>query len=56
MHAGRMVPQKFYDVKSKKAYTSTSYVVKTRGSRQFLVAKAPSGIESWRIKPKEAKK
>ena len=44
---------KFYDVKGKKKFTSSNYkkVVKNtkRGKIEFAVAKAPSGIQAWRI-------
>jgi hypothetical protein len=44
---------KFYDVKGKKKFSSDKYKKVTkntkRGKVQFAVAKAPSGIEAWRI-------
>jgi len=40
---------KFYDVKGKKAFTSNNYKTVTKSGRRFAVAKAPSGIEAWRI-------
>ena len=44
---------KFYDVKGKKKFTSSTYkkVVKNtkRGKVEFAVANAPSGIKAWRI-------
>jgi hypothetical protein len=39
----------FYDLKSKKKFKSSNYKVVTKSGRKFAVAKAPSGIESWRI-------
>jgi len=47
----------FYDVKSKRKFTSNKYEIKTRmvkgHKRRFAVAKAPSGIQSWRVLPKK---
>lgn len=47
----------FYDVKRKKKFQSSNYSLKSkstkRGKRYFAVAKAPSGIESWRVVSKE---
>ena len=46
---------KFYDVKAKKKFTTDKYKKVTRKNprtkikMKFAVAKAPSGIESWRI-------
>ena len=44
---------KFYDMKSKKAFTTDKYKIvnkKVRGKmRRFAVADAPSGIKAWRI-------
>jgi len=40
---------KFYDLKKKKAFFSTNYKFKVKGKRKFAIAKAPSGIDSWRI-------
>jgi len=39
----------FYDLKRKKKFSTTKYTTKVRGKRKFAVAKAPSGIEAWRI-------
>jgi len=43
----------FYDLKTKRKFKSSNYKVVTkqvRGKpRKFAVAKAPSGIASWRI-------
>jgi len=39
----------FYDLKSKKKFTSSNYKTVTKSGRRFAVCKAPSGIESWRI-------
>lgn len=46
---------KFYDVKKKKSFTTDKYKVvnkknsKTKKMMKFAVAKAPSGIEAWRV-------
>lgn len=40
---------KFYDLKKKKSFTTSSYKIVKKGNRRFAVAKAPSGIDSWRI-------
>jgi len=40
---------KFYDVKGKKSFTTDKYKVVTKKGRKFAVAKAPSGIEAYRI-------
>ncbi len=44
---------KFYDVKGKKKFFASKYVLKTRISkgvkRYFAVTDAPSGIKAWRI-------
>jgi hypothetical protein len=39
----------FYDLKKKKKFTTSKYKVVTKKGRRFAVAKAPSGIDSWRI-------
>lgn len=39
----------FYDLRTKKKFKSTDYVFRNKSARKFAVAKAPSGIESWRI-------
>ena len=40
---------KFYDVKGKTSFMSDKYKVLTKKGRKFAVAKAPSGIEAYRI-------
>ena len=40
---------KFYDLKSRKPFTTDEYEIRIRNNRRFAVAIAPSGIESWRI-------
>lgn len=44
---------KFYDVKAKKAFMSDKYKTVTKKGRNFAVAKAPSGIEAYRIVSKK---
>ena len=44
-----MTALKFYDLKTKKTFNTSNYEVRTKGGRRFAVAKAPSGIESWRV-------
>ena len=39
----------FYDLKSRKKFTSSSYNLVKKSGRNFAVCKAPSGIQSWRI-------
>ena len=50
---------KFYDVKSKRSFNTSSYKIVRKtvkgNTRKFAVAKAPSGIESWRVLPKNFK-
>lgn len=40
---------KFYDVKAKKKFTTDKYRIITRKGRKFAVAKAPSGVDAYRI-------
>ena len=39
----------FYDVKAKKKFNSSNYRTVVKKGKKFAVAKAPSGIEAWRI-------
>ena len=39
----------FYDVKGKKKFNSSNYKVVTKKGRRFAVAKAPTGIDAYRI-------
>ena len=39
----------FYDVKGKTKFKATEYRIEVKNGRKFAVAKAPSGIEAWRI-------
>lgn len=53
IHRFRMPKIKFYDVKGKKSFTSDKYKLITKktkaGMRYFAIAKAPSGIQAYRI-------
>lgn len=40
---------KFYDLKRKKSFTTDNYKIVVKSGRRFAVAKAPSGIDSYRI-------
>lgn len=45
-----MKKQNFYDVKSKKKFTTSSYRIVKKGNRYFAVAKSPTGThECWRV-------
>lgn len=39
----------FFDLKTKKKFTTDKFRIETRKGRRFAVAKNPSGGESWRI-------
>ena len=39
----------FFDVKGKTKFKSKEYRIEERNGRRFAVAKAPSGIEAWRV-------
>lgn len=39
----------FYDVKGKQKFSTNDYEIRTKNGRRFAVAKAPSGVEAWRI-------
>lgn len=39
----------FFDVKGKKKFKASEWRVVTKKGRRFAVAKAPSGIEAYRI-------
>ena len=43
----------FYDMKGKKKFTTSKFRVLMKGGRRYAIAKAPSGIEAWRIISKE---
>ena len=44
-----MVALTFYDLRTRKSFTTSSYRTVTKNGRKFAVAKAPSGGEAWRI-------
>ena len=39
----------FYDLKAKKKFITDKYKIVVKSKRRFAVAKAPSGIDSYRI-------
>ncbi|MEM5812731.1 MAG: hypothetical protein QXN71_03050 [Candidatus Aenigmatarchaeota archaeon] len=39
----------FFDVKAKKKFKSKNWKIITKKGRKFAVAKAPSGIDAYRI-------
>ena len=39
----------FYDVKGKEKFNSSNYKIVVKKGRRFAVAKAPSGIDAYRI-------
>jgi len=44
----------FYDVKTKKSFTTDQYTVKEKGGRFFAVTKSPAGShECWRVLGKD---
>lgn len=47
---------KFFDLKRKKPFTTDKFKIVTKSGRKFAVAKAPSGVESYRIVSKDFKK
>ena len=40
---------KFYDLGSKKSFSTDKYATKMKSGRKFAAASAPSGRKSWRI-------
>ena len=50
-----MVKLNFYDLKTKKKFTSDKYEIVNKSGRRFAVTDAPSGIKSWRIVGKDFK-
>ena len=40
---------KFYDVRTKRSFTSSNYKIVHKSGRKFAVAKSPQGGECWRI-------
>lgn len=39
----------FYDLKTKKKFTTNEYKIVEKKGRRFAIAIAPSGVECWRI-------
>jgi hypothetical protein len=39
----------FYDVKGRQKFNSSKYSIVVKSGRRFAVAKAPSGIDAYRI-------
>lgn len=47
----------FYDVKTKKKFTTDDYKLKEKSGRFFIVAQSPAGThECWRVVSKDAAK
>ena len=44
-----MEKKKFYDLKTKKSFMTDNYKFVSKKGRNFIVAKNPSGGESWLI-------
>ena len=44
-----MASLKFYDVKAKRSFTTSSYGTVKKSGRTFAVAKTPSGGSAYRI-------
>ena len=40
---------KFFDLRTKKSFTPSSYKIVVKKGRRYAVATAPSGIKSYRI-------
>jgi hypothetical protein len=47
---------KFFDLRKKKSFVTDKYKLVTKSGRNFAVAKAPSGCDSYRIVAKPKKK
>jgi hypothetical protein len=48
-----MKKMKFYDLRSKKSFSTDKYTAKTKSGRRFAVAKTPSGSTAWRLMGKK---
>jgi len=49
-----MTEMEFYDVKSKKKFKTSTFIVKEKNGRYFAVAKSPTGThECWRVMSKD---
>ena len=44
---------KFYDIKSRKGFTTGKYALRDKSGRKFAVATAPSGASAYRVIPKK---
>jgi hypothetical protein len=53
MEDGNMQPYKFYDLKAKKAFTTSKYKMVSKSGRKFAVATTPSGSTAWRVMGKK---
>ena len=47
--AGNHTELNFYDVKGRQKFNSSKYSIVVKSGRRFAVAKAPSGIDAYRI-------
>ena len=47
--AGNGTELNFYDVKGRQKFNSSKYSIVVKSGRRFAVAKAPSGIDAYRI-------
>ena len=47
--AGNRTELNFYDVKGRQKFNSSKYSIVVKSGRRFAVAKAPSGIDAYRI-------
>ena len=47
--AGNSPELNFYDVKGRQKFNSTKYSIVVKSGRRFVVSKAPSGIDAYRI-------
>ena len=48
-----MKSMKFYDLKSKRSFTTGAYKCVNKSGRHFAVASTPSGGKAWRIVAKK---
>ena len=48
-NAGNDTELNFYDVKGRQKFNSSKYSIVVKSGRRFAVAKAPSGIDAYRI-------
>ena len=49
-----MLELEFYDVKTKKKFKSSNYIVKEKAGRNFAITKAPTAShECWRVLSKD---